>query len=231
MNERRLPTLQRQPLLADAAQEAVKAFITEHKLRPGDALPSQPELARQLGVSRNSVREAAKALQALGVIDTRPGSGLFVGEFSLGPIVENLPYAMINDKRKLEEALDLRFYLELGMVDRIVAACSSQQIKQLEAILDTWKKTARRRVFEPDQDRAFHRNLSANVQNGLIQEVLDLFWQVREHARLHNAAAEPADPLRTYATHRAIASALAKRNVLALRDAVRAHYDEARAGL
>jgi DNA-binding FadR family transcriptional regulator len=231
MSERRLPAIQRPPLLADAAQEAVKAFINEHKLRPGDALPSQPELARQLGVSRNSVREAAKALQALGVVDTRPGSGLFVGQFSLGAIVENLPYAMMNDTRQLEEALDLRFYLELGVVDRIVAARTAEQMHQLDTTLQDWFESARVGGFNPDQDRAFHRQLTANVNSELIQEVLDLFWQVRNQARLHGTAAMPADPMRTYANHRAIAVALAQRSRSSLRKAIQVHYHEARAGL
>src|SRR5438034_254449 len=75
-----LRSLGKRQLLHEAVQEELKRYITENGMRPGDALPSEAELARQLGVGRNSVREAVKSLEALGqVLDQARQRGTILG--------------------------------------------------------------------------------------------------------------------------------------------------------
>ena len=59
-----------------------------------------------------------KSLQVLGVLISRQGSGLFVGEFSFDPIVDSLPYAIVVDYSDLADLLEVRRTLEVGMVER-----------------------------------------------------------------------------------------------------------------
>ena len=68
----RLRTLDRPPLLHHAVQTALKQFIAEHDLRPGDPLPPEGNLAQQLGIGRNSVREGIKALHNSPLCMTTP---------------------------------------------------------------------------------------------------------------------------------------------------------------
>ena len=86
--------------------------------RPGDALPAETELARQLGVGRNSVREAVKALESLGILEVRRGSGLFVRDFSLEPLLNSLPYAMMSDVDDLADVFEVRRILEVGVIEQ-----------------------------------------------------------------------------------------------------------------
>src|SRR5258708_3137318 len=76
-----LKALKRTPLLHQI-QEEIKSYVIRNDLRPGDALPSEGDLARQLGIGRNSVREAVKSLEVLGILEARAGSGLFVKAFT-----------------------------------------------------------------------------------------------------------------------------------------------------
>ena len=62
----------------EVALLAIRKLIVENAFAPGDALPSQRELAVQLGVSRASLREALSSLSALGVISVQPGKGVYV---------------------------------------------------------------------------------------------------------------------------------------------------------
>ena len=62
----------------EAALQAIRKLIKEQGFGPGDALPSQRDLAVQLGVSRASLREALSSLSALGVVSVQPGKGVFV---------------------------------------------------------------------------------------------------------------------------------------------------------
>ena len=72
-------------LLSHETGDAIRAYIVDKQLKPGDPLPSEAELATQLDVGKTSVREALRRLEAHGVVEVRRGKGLFVGTFSFGP--------------------------------------------------------------------------------------------------------------------------------------------------
>ena len=87
----KIKSLGRAPALHQSVQAALKQFILDNDLRTGDPLPPEATLARQLGVGRNSVREAIKALESLGFLETRRGIGVLVGAITLEPLMEPLP--------------------------------------------------------------------------------------------------------------------------------------------
>ena len=122
-----LRTLERRPLYRQV-QEAIKEYIITNRLEAGDALPPEGELATQLGISRNSVREGVKALQVLGVVDSRVGSGMFVRPFSFDPIFENLPDSLIVDLGMVEDMLEQRRVLDLGIAADLIEAVTPAQL-------------------------------------------------------------------------------------------------------
>ena len=77
MTSRGLTPLKRAPLLHVSVQESLRGYVEANRLGPGSPLPPEGELAQSLGVSRNSVREAIKALESVGVLETRRGVGVF----------------------------------------------------------------------------------------------------------------------------------------------------------
>ncbi|TIT84305.1 MAG: FadR family transcriptional regulator, partial [Mesorhizobium sp.] len=89
-----LEPLNRPPLLHVTVQESLRNYIEANRLKAGDALPPETFLAQQLGVGRNSVREAIKALESIGILETRRGIGVFVKEFSFKPLLDNLAYGL-----------------------------------------------------------------------------------------------------------------------------------------
>ena len=97
MNNKDFQPLQRPPSLPETVQTAIRNFIADNNLRTGDALPPETQLTKQLGVSRNAIREAVKSLEMVGIVEVRRGSGLFVGDFSLDPLLDNLPYGLMSD--------------------------------------------------------------------------------------------------------------------------------------
>src|SRR3954464_11768538 len=74
--------------LTDEAIEKIRAMITSGELRPGDRLPSEPELGAQLGLSRSSLREAVKALSLINVLDVRRGDGTYVTSLDPGLLMD-----------------------------------------------------------------------------------------------------------------------------------------------
>ncbi|MFE4722586.1 FadR/GntR family transcriptional regulator, partial [Streptomyces sp. NPDC056728] len=70
------------------AIEQIKAMIGEGLLEPGQRLPTERDLATQLGISRSSMREAIRALTVLGVLEARHGSGIYVTQLNAGDLLE-----------------------------------------------------------------------------------------------------------------------------------------------
>jgi DNA-binding FadR family transcriptional regulator len=218
-------SLRRLPLYQQL-QSLICNYIAENQLRPDDPLPAEGELAELFGVSRNSVREAVKSLQVLGVLVSRPGSGLFVGEFSFDPIVDSLPYAIVVDYRDLADLLEVRRTLEVGMVEQIVKSRTDEQIEQLSEIIQRWKAevTKDNDAYPADLDRLFHAVLIGGVQNQLIAKLLSMFWQVFYRASSMGQLEVPRDAMVTFACHVTVLEALKIGDSEALRASLIAHH-------
>lgn len=117
MTLKSMKPLTRAPLLHVSVQESLRAYIDDNGLAPGTLLPAEGELATQLGVSRNSLREGIKALESLGVLETRRGVGIFVKAFSFEPLLDNLAYGLGGALRQIEEVLEIRRTLEVGLIE------------------------------------------------------------------------------------------------------------------
>lgn len=216
--------LKRPQLLYQAVQDEVKAYIIEHALAPGDALPPETELAEQLGVSRNSVREAVKSLETLGIVEARTGAGLFVRNFSFDPLLENLAYGLMFDLKDLADILEVRFHLEHSMIDQAVAAVTAEQLHDLHAILQRMSMALERGESYTEEDRLFHRTLWSNVKNRSVGKLVDVFWTAFAQAQQHAAIPSNPDHRVIYQWHVDIVEALASRDVEAARVAMVRHY-------
>jgi DNA-binding FadR family transcriptional regulator len=219
----RFKAVTRRPLLYQAIQEEIKAFIIENALKPGDPLPPETELAAQLAISRNSVREAVKSLVALGILESRPGAGLFVSRFSFDPILNNLAYGLQFDVKQLADILEVRHYIEHGTAAKVTAAVTPEQMTLLRQILERMLRAAQQGQYFADTDEEFHRVLYQNVDNAVLLKILDIFWAIYKQAQDRVSMPQPVDPLATYQRHVVIAQALEARDTDALLRALDEH--------
>jgi DNA-binding FadR family transcriptional regulator len=217
--------LKPKPLLHHEIQREIKAYIIRHSLKAGDPLPSEGELARQLDASRNSVREAVKALEGLGILEVRAGAGLFVSEFSFDSILSNLPYAILFDLKQLNDLLEIRLHLEYGMVERVVELITTTQLDELREILELMEREARAGRYSPEADREFHRVLYVNLRNPILARIIDVFWDAFYQARERSSIIDPLDPVDTYEAHLAILRALEAGKIKDVRIAISQHYE------
>lgn len=216
--------LKRPPLLYQSVQDAIRAYIIENDLQPGDPLPAETELSRKLGVSRNSVREAAKSLESLGVIETRRGSGLFVRSFSFDPILDNLEYGLLSDLQDLADITLIRRIIETGMIEMAMAKMSAENLAALREIVERMRLHAEQGETFLDDDREFHQTLFHHLKNKVLLKVLDIFWLTFHKAAKH-ADLWDNDPMWTYQAHAAILDALDTGDPERTRQALVAHYD------
>jgi DNA-binding FadR family transcriptional regulator len=218
-----LAPLERSPLLHVSVQESLRAHIGDNRLGPGAPLPPEGTLARQLGVSRNSVREAIKSLESLGILESRRGIGIFVKAFSFEPLLDNLAYGLGSALKEIEEVLVIRRTLEVGLIEQAVAVTAPETIAALRAVLDDMKVLAMRGAAFPEEDRKFHRILFGNLENEVLTRLLDVFWlafyKASDFANLDNS-----DPVQTWRDHVAIVDAVERHDAAAARVELDAHY-------
>ncbi|MGX7673716.1 FadR/GntR family transcriptional regulator [Plantactinospora sp. DSM 117369] len=187
-------------------QEDLRRYIDEHGLRPGDALPSEAELASAFSVSRLSLREAIKSLESVGVLHARHGGGVYVAEFSFAPILENLPYGFQLSERNLRELLELRESLEEGLMPKVRQAIRPSDLRELDALAQSMQQ-AEAEPIAAELDRQFHRRLFEPLDNRLVLQMIDLFWEVFHRMRHGLDRTPPAADARA-ARHQAIVDAL-----------------------
>lgn len=223
MSKKDLQPLKRQPLLHQSVQEAIRTHIIDNNLKPNDPLPPETELAKQLGISRNSVREAVKSLESLGIVETRRGSGIFVREFSFEPLIDNLAYGLLFNLDQLSHLSDVRRVLEVGMIEAAVQVMSNDQMTKLLAVTANMKKKAEQNQSFIQEDREFHRCLFENLGNQALLKVLDAFWLAYRKATEYAQIKDP-NPLQTYRDHEAILKAVAAKNIKQAKTALDQHY-------
>ena len=116
-------------------QEHVREYIIANALRPGDPLPTEAQLAEQLGVSRPILREGLRALESLGIIYSRRGEGRFVSSFRLEPIFESFAYGALFEANQILDLLEVRERLEVSFIADVIAVIDENSLEQLRQIV------------------------------------------------------------------------------------------------
>ncbi len=215
-------------------RESVKRLIVERGLGPGAPLPTEQELMRELGVSRHPLREAMKALEAVGIVEIRHGYGTYVGSVPLTGLEAGLAFRSAlstrGDLADIRDLLEVREVLETGLVSRVLAARDRLDLDALTAAVTEMEHAARREQYAPEQDWRFHEELYRPLGNTLVLDLIQVFWRVFNDldADLPRAAAAPEV---VASWHRAILDALDAGDEEALRAAVDIHFRGIRARL
>lgn len=216
--------LARAPLLHVSVQESLRAYISDNGLKPGTMLPAESELANQLGVSRNSLREGIKALESLGVLDARRGVGIFVKAFSFEPLLDNLAYGLGGALRGIEEVIEIRRTLEVGLIGKTLEMIGDADIAELRATVDRMGVHARRGMSFADEDQLFHTLLFRCQNNETLTRLIDVFWlafyKASDFVNLENI-----DPVATWRDHAAIVDAIEAKDLAEAQKRLDRHYE------
>lgn len=148
----------------------LKAIIQKDRLQPGDKLPSERELSERLNVGRSSVREALRAMELLGLIETRRGEGTFIKEARNHRLVEVLASFILNDGLVKQELTETRQMIEKNAVLLASERRSEAQINRLERHLDKMEETDTEGI-DPVLDREFFRIVLEAAHNSLLKRL------------------------------------------------------------
>src|SRR5688572_18186214 len=118
------------PSVHDEVLANLKRFIAESGLGTGERLPGESELAARLGVGRPAVREALRALEAVGAVSTRKGVGRFVGQFSPESYVRNFTTESLLRSFSERDLMETRCLLEIVAIPEAVARLSDPDLAE-----------------------------------------------------------------------------------------------------
>ncbi|MBQ1088516.1 FadR/GntR family transcriptional regulator [Streptomyces sp. B93] len=216
----------RRGTVTQRAIDQIKAMIADGRLQPGQRLPTERDLAARLGISRNSVREAVRALTVLGVLHTRHGSGSYVTQLSPGDLLDTFGVvAGLSRGTRLVELLEIRRILESTATALAAARITPGQLAEVERHL-----TAMDTTDDPEQllahDLAFHRAVATAAGNETLTALLDGLSSRTFRARTRRGHQEDGAFDRTRREHTAILRALTARDPEAARAAAAAHVGE-----
>lgn len=215
-------------------QERIKKLIVDRRLPSGAPLPTEPELMEHLGASRNSVREALKALQAMGIVEIRHGFGTYVGSMSFAPMIEGLAFRTVaghyRGEASLLQLLELREAVETGLVSRLAGRLPEADLVELDGLVNRMEQEAAEGAGLAETDRAFHATLYRGLDNVLLSEVLEAFWDAF-HRVQRDLVDVPQDPRVTCRQHREILDAVRSGDSLRAEEAIRDHFGNIRVRL
>jgi len=202
----------------------VKAMIAEGRLKGGDRLPPERDLAEKFVVSRTSVREALRALESLGLVEIRPGEGTFVRQVSIEALVEPLALLMVSQREGIGELFEARRLLEPSLAALAAARATPEEIQEMERILEEQSKEIVSGRTGLAQDAQFHAAIGAAAHNRAITRIahaiMDLLTQSREES-----LNIPGRPTRSHEDHRRILAAITRRDADGARKAMLDHIE------
>jgi GntR family transcriptional repressor for pyruvate dehydrogenase complex len=212
----------------EVALQAIRKLIAEQGFGPGDMLPSQRDLALQLGVSRASLREALSSLSALGVINVQPGKGVFVQSLIDLPRSESglsWPFAA---QASPVDIFQLRYALEGFAAGLAAVTLTADELDALEDNVETMRDELRAEDFDAAArlDFEFHRRILLASGNQAMLSILSTSAEMfLESQKLPFIRPERA--METWQEHRKILRALARRASGAAQKAMQEHVRNA----
>jgi DNA-binding FadR family transcriptional regulator len=206
--------------------DQIAALIDGGEFKPGARLPPERDLARQLGVSRPSVREALIALEVEGYVEVRVGSGVYVTSDGRGP-GRALPLPTDAGPFELIKA---RWIVESECAALAAKAATRAQIKGIEEALDAMSKDRERNVMPLSSDRMFHLRIAEASGNSALALVVKTLWDQRTgplFLQLEHHFNTPALWTAAIKEHRDVLNAIARHDPRAARAAMRKHMNGA----
>jgi DNA-binding FadR family transcriptional regulator len=199
--------------LSDDAVEAIKNMILDGRLRPGDRLPVEKNLAATLGLSRGTLREAVRALTLIGVLDTRQGDGTYVTSLEPHVLMASLSFAVdLHQENGALLLLETRRVLESYATGQAATLLGSADLARLDQLLTEAEQLLLDDPIDHDallaNDQEFHRTIVRATGNAVMASLIESLSGQTMRARLWRELADEGAAKRTVAEHRAIADAL-----------------------
>lgn len=218
-------TFEPRRLLTQTITETLTSWIATGKYKPGDFLPSEGDLAKHFNVSKPSVRESLKHLNAIGAVEISHGRPACVREMNSLPLVNFFHLAVTPDQASLREAVELRKGLEIQSMLLATERATEEDIAELERLMGLLKEHRADLEKWVPVHVAFHLALVKAAHNRFYTFLQDALQETIERTNHQILAAHPKrDPDKAYKNHKLLFDAIKSRDVEKARAAIETHF-------
>lgn len=213
--------------LVDTAAESLISYILENKLTEGTKLPNEYELAQQLGVGRNTIREAIRRLVARNILVVRQGAGTFVAAHT-GIPEDPLGLTFIDDPKLALELSDVRMLIEPAAAEQAALYASEAQIQRMQEICEEIRAACVTGESYVNQDLSLHRLIGECCGNTILRNLSNI---IADAAAISIRITEDRHRNVAYREHKSLVDAIWRRDAIGARYAMQAHLNTARQDL
>jgi len=211
--------------LAASAFEQLISHVVNGDWKAGDRIPPERELCQQLGIARTSLREALKAMELVGMLDSRVGDGTFVcprSEFLARPLL----WAFTGtDETELKDVMEARVMLERDLAGLAAERGSEDEIAKIGDAVRAMKDSVASGTLMIEADMRFHLAVAEAAHNGVLQNAVQLLRNLMRHW-INLKLLIPNVPTRVLNQHVHIYEAIRARDADAARAAMRKHLED-----
>ena len=222
MTEVEFQPLARRTYVAEAIR-TVKDMILDGRLQPGQRLPPERSLSEALGVSRPTVREAIRSLQAMHILESRHGAGTFVASLSVEELLRPLQFVLSLAEGGLEHLFEVRLLLEPGAAALAAERASEEEVAGLRDCAERGRTQA---AEDADAmlrlDIELHERIVRAAANPLLEHLLAATSALGAESRSYTVRLPSVLP-RTIDEHHAIVEAIASGDAPGAQAAMAAH--------
>ena len=209
-----------------AVAKRLLEIFTRGDIEAGTRLPPERQLATTLGVGRSAVREALAALELLGIVDVRPGSGTYLRGSASELLPQTLSWGLMLDEPKTMELIEVRGALEIYAARLAATRISDEALASLGDRVDDMRASLGDLKAFVDADLQFHLELARAIDNTVL---LDLLQSIRSLLRVwvDRAVQDPGEALAAIEEHAAVHAAISTRDPDAAASAMALHMHTA----
>lgn len=189
----------------------IRDLIQEGKLKHGDQLPPERELAEIFRVSRHSVREAIRTLEEKKILKSRVGSGTYVILEDASSVVDFFARAIQREKGKLAEIFEFRRMIEPQIARLAAQNATPQQLEKLEEFVRLQRKSSHELEKSIALDQAFHLTLALATGNEILLRIVERINDILAESRA-KFVQSPARRHRSIDGHNKILEAVRRRD-------------------
>lgn len=170
--------------LYEEISKQIISLINSGELKPGDKLPPERSLAEQLNVSRTAIREALRALESMGYIESKVGGGTFVREISLENIISPVSAMFQQDESLLKDLIAVRLLLETEMASLAAKHITPEKAMKIEEAIILMRKEVAKGEIGLRGDNSFHAALAEASGNSAMSLISDMCMELLSKTRL-----------------------------------------------
>lgn len=210
--------------LVDKVETSLVELLQQQKLKVGDSIPKEIELAEMLGVSRTVIREALLRLRIMGLIDSKKKKGAVITSPDLFGIMSKSMNPHILDQDTLKDMFELRLVLEIGMADILFNRITKKDIAELHQIVQNEPPVTQYHLFNIEHEIAFHGKLYEITGNEAMKKFQKMLLPIFDY--VHQSGLLKKQPLlETFVSHKGLVELLETGNAEKFRVGMRNHLE------